>query len=408
MSGGINTGAPAISDPTAVCDPREKVRMNFGETKLEPTDSALGATPPMSLSVILPNFNHAKLIPRALRAYLNQTPPAREIIVIDDGSTDDSVKIIEDFSRRYPAIRLIRHLRNRGVVAAIRSGLDVATGEYVLLGSSDDYVLPRLFGHADTELRANPLAALFCSGVALVSLDNRVIGLRPVTQPCRSRRYLSPADVRRAVRTTDFWFIGGSTVYRRQLLADIGDFDPRLGSITDTLTTRLLAFGHGFCYDPAVLGAYNKDPTSFSARNALSVEASLRLLGAADAWIAEKFAPEDRDEQRRLFGRRMRFGFARLWVVWRDGTLNTDAVSDILGFGPADRTVLAALARVPLVSGLLVLGWMTLRMRPFGALATVQAAWRHLCFKWFGRAAVQREVDEVCRPRVETPVRSVD
>ena len=84
----------------------------------------------MPLSVILPNFNHGKLIPRALGALLNQTPAAKEIIVVDDGSTDDSVKVIEDIARRQPSIRLIRNATNQGIIASVKSALAVATGEY--------------------------------------------------------------------------------------------------------------------------------------------------------------------------------------------------------------------------------------------------------------------------------------
>ena len=200
------------------------------------SNSTMGpAIQPISLSVILPNYNHAKLIPRALHAFLNQTPPAKEIIVIDDGSTDDSVTVIEEIARRHHSIRLIRHAANRGIVAAVKSGLELATGEYLLFGSSDDFVLPGLYGRAHAALTANPDAALFCAGVALVDNDTRVIGLRPVTAPCRRPKYLSPADVRRAIRTSDFWYLGTTTVYRRQALAEIGYFDPRLGSIGDTL-----------------------------------------------------------------------------------------------------------------------------------------------------------------------------
>ncbi len=196
--------------------------MSSAETTLQPADYLIATAHPMSLSVIVPNFNHAKLIPRALRAFLNQAPPAKEIVVIDDGSTDDSVKVIEEFARRYRSIRLIKHQTNQGIVAAVKSGLEVATGEYLLFGSSDDIVLPGLFARAQAALSQNPRAALFCSGVALVDDHNRVIGLRPVTQPCRRTAYLSPADVRRAIRTTDFWYLGTTTVYRRRLLAEIG------------------------------------------------------------------------------------------------------------------------------------------------------------------------------------------
>jgi glycosyltransferase involved in cell wall biosynthesis len=360
---------------------------------MRPDSAMTAASTPISLSVILPNYNHAKLIPRALRAFLNQTPPAREIIVIDDGSTDDSVKVIEEFAQCHHSIRFVRHATNRGIIAAVQSGLEVATGEFLLFGSADDFVFPGLFGRAQSALNENPSAALFCAGVALVDDDDQVIGLRPVTQPCRERGYLSPSDVRRAIRTTDFWYLGTTTIYRRKLLAEIGYFDRRLGSIGDTLANRLLAFRYGFCFDPTVLGAYNKDPTSFSGRSALSVKDSLRLLDTARLWICQNLPEDVREEQQSLFDRRMRFGFARLWVIWRDGKANAEAIADILGFQSFDRKFLSSLARVPLVSGLLVLAWMTIRMRPFGTFAMIEAWRRTLRFKRFGRAAIQRQVD---------------
>ena len=347
----------------------------------------------MPLSVILPNFNHGSLIARALHALANQTPAAREIIVIDDGSTDDSVSVIEALQRRYPSIRLIRNATNQGIVASVKTALEVATGEYLLFASSDDFVLPGLFSHAHAALTANPGAAYFCAGVALMDVEGRVIGVRPVTVPRNDCGYLSPADVRRVIRGTDFWVLGTSTVYRRQLLADIGYFDERLGSLGDVLANRLLAFCHGFCFDPVVLAAYNKDPMSFSARNALSVTESRRFLDAAGTWIAKNLPEDVRDEHGRVFDRRMRFGLARLWIIWRDGQLKTDAIADILNFGTFDRAALRLLARSPFGSNLLVLGWMTLRMPPFSFRAMVAAWWRALRFKWAGRDAVQRKVD---------------
>ena len=68
--------------------------MHLIETTLQPVPAASGRPPAMPLSVILPNFNHGDLIARALGALLDQTPSASEIIVVDDGSTDDSVAVI--------------------------------------------------------------------------------------------------------------------------------------------------------------------------------------------------------------------------------------------------------------------------------------------------------------------------
>jgi glycosyltransferase involved in cell wall biosynthesis len=358
-------------------------------------EAPINPRPAMPLSVILPNFNHGGLIARALQALLDQTPAASEIIIVDDGSTDNSVEVVEALQRRYGSIKLIRNSTNQGIVASVKTALDVASGEYLLFAASDDFVLPGLFSRALAGLTAYPSAAFFCASVALLDSKNRVLGVRPVTAPRSGAGYLSPADVRRVIRKTDFWALGTSTVYRRQLLADIGYFDASLGSLGDALANRLLAFRHGFYFDPAVLAAYNKDPMSFSARNALSVNESRRLLDAASAWIAANLPEDVRDEHGRLFDRRMRFGLARLWVIWRNRQLDADAIADILNFGAFDRAVLGVLARSPFGSNLLVLGWMTLRMPPFGLGALVAAWWRARYFKWFGRAGVEREVNGV-------------
>jgi hypothetical protein len=122
------------------------------------------------------------------------------------------------------------------------------------------------------------------------------------------------------------------------------------------------------------------------------VKDSLRLLDAAGTWIAEKLPEDVRDEHRGLFDRRMRFGFARLWVLWRNGWRETDAIADILNFGAFDRRVLAALSRIPKLSAYLMLGWMTLRMRPFSVRGVAEAWCRARYFGWFCRDATERKI----------------
>jgi glycosyltransferase involved in cell wall biosynthesis len=367
------------------------------------SEAGLDTQPIMPLSVVLPNFNDGKVLPRALRSLLAQKPAAAEIIVVDDGSSDNSVSVVEELQARHPSIRLIRNETNLGIVASVRRALDVATGEFLLCASSDDFVLPGLFDRAFNALRKNPAAAFFCASVALADSRDQIMGIRPVTTPRLSPGYLSPADVRRAIRRTDFWVLGTSTVYRRKLLAEIGYFDPSLGSIGDVLANRLLAFQHGFYFDPAVLGVYNKDPGSFSGRSALSVKNSRQVLDAAQSWMAAKLPEDIREQHARLFDRRMRFGLARLQVIWRSGSLDSDAVSDLLNFGPFDRKVLKVLATVPLISGVLTLGWMALRLRPFGIVGVFAAIWRAYSFKWFGRVAVQRQIDQIASAGETTP-----
>jgi glycosyltransferase involved in cell wall biosynthesis len=337
----------------------------------------------MSLSVILPNYNHAALIPRALRALVAQEPAADEIIVVDDGSTDDSVAVIESFQRLHKSIRLIRQEQNRGITASVKTALDVVNGEFLYLAASDDFVLPGLFSRALSALRENPQAAFFCSGVAMLDPQDRLIGIRPFAFPRFSSGYISPADVRQGIRDTDFWFMGPSLVYRRQRLADIGYFDESLGTICDTLAYRLLAFRFGFCFDPEILAAYRKYADSVSGRNALSVTETNRMLNNAEVWMARTLPADIRDEHSRLFDRRMRFGMARLWVIWRKGRLDSEAVTEILKLQPFDRAVIGFASRVPFISSFLVLAWMAARTRPFGSLALFKA--------WLYQATVNRK-----------------
>ena len=134
---------------------------------------------------------------------------------------------------------------------------------------------------------------------------------------------------------------------------------------------------------------------SFSGRSALSLDDSRRLLAAAASWIAENLPADVRDEHGPLFDRRVRFAFARLWIIWSDGQIKTDEIAALLNFDGPDRAVLTALARLPVGARFLTLSWITLRMRPFGLRAMAEAWWRAFRFRRFGRVAVGRQVDGV-------------
>jgi glycosyltransferase involved in cell wall biosynthesis len=87
----------------------------------------------LSLSVIIPVFNGATYLEEALRSVREQTIRPRQIIVVDDGSTDESARIAESF----PGIELLRQ-KNRGAGAARNTGLDHAQGEWIAFLDADD------------------------------------------------------------------------------------------------------------------------------------------------------------------------------------------------------------------------------------------------------------------------------
>jgi len=84
-----------------------------------------------TLSVIVPNYNHGQLLPACLNAMLRQSVQPHEIIIIDDGSTDNSVEVMEDFVRRYPQIKMYRNEVNCGVLKTLNRAIGLATGDFI-------------------------------------------------------------------------------------------------------------------------------------------------------------------------------------------------------------------------------------------------------------------------------------
>lgn len=93
-----------------------------------------------TVSVIIPTYNRARMVGRAIRSVLNQTYQDFEIIVVDDGSTDDTEGVVRGFND--DRIRYMRHDENKGAAAARNTGIKAALGEYVAFQDSDDEWLP--------------------------------------------------------------------------------------------------------------------------------------------------------------------------------------------------------------------------------------------------------------------------
>jgi glycosyltransferase involved in cell wall biosynthesis len=149
-----------------------------------------------TLSVILPNYNHGRFIGRAVTALLSQERKPDEIIIIDDGSTDDSRDIINAISSTSAIVRVLVNGTNKGVTLSLMRGLDAATATYVYLAAADDWVLPGFFAAALQLLESHPQAALVCGEANLVAgRTGKSLGMRPAVRPSARAAYLAPDAV---------------------------------------------------------------------------------------------------------------------------------------------------------------------------------------------------------------------
>lgn len=100
-----------------------------------------------TVSVIVPLYNAAPFIGEALESIVASTYRPIEVIVVDDGSTDDSLYVAEDFARKHSEVRVI-HQANAGVSAARNHAIRVSNGEYILPVDADDKIAPYYIEHA--------------------------------------------------------------------------------------------------------------------------------------------------------------------------------------------------------------------------------------------------------------------
>src|SRR5580765_3123297 len=105
---------------------------------LRPTTPSPGQGPEApSVSVIITTYNQARFLADAVRSALAQTAPVSDVIVVDDGSTDDPARVVVGF----PEVQLIRQA-NRGLASARNTGWHAARGHYVVFLDADDRLLP--------------------------------------------------------------------------------------------------------------------------------------------------------------------------------------------------------------------------------------------------------------------------
>lgn len=219
-----------------------------------------------SLSVVIPNYNHAQFLPRCLDAMLRQSVPAMEIIVLDDASTDNSVEVIEGFARKHPIVRLVRNERNLGVVANVNRGIDLARGEYVFSAAADDEIVPGFFEKSLSLLAKHPQAALSCT-IGDYREDatglNWHWGVGVVDKPS----YLSPEAMVEAERRGRFYIPPHSVIFKKGALLEVGGFRPELKYTCDWFAWYVAGFRYGICFVPEPLAVFNVLPGSYYQRN---------------------------------------------------------------------------------------------------------------------------------------------
>jgi glycosyltransferase involved in cell wall biosynthesis len=322
----------------------------------------------LRLSAILPNFNHGGVIGEAIRALAEQIPAADEIIVVDDGSTDDSIEILERLCKTYATLRVIRLRTNQGAIAALITGFREARGKYIYFGAADDVTRPGLFAAMLAALDRYPQAAFACCEAMVIEAGTGHIGYRPPVRPAYRRAFFEPRKVAALLRRIDNWILPGAALVRRDVVAEAGGFDPTLQAFADGFLFRHLALKHGFCFVPWLGLTWRASAAGLSRAQASDPLGSMSTLSMAIARIRRD--PVFPDWYPELLARRWRFGIGRLASNTRPMNLT---VLRYVARGPIGRVLLTAAAAIGGPAGrIAAVGWLALQERPISLIGLVK------------------------------------
>lgn len=222
----------------------------------------------LSVSVVVPAYNAAPYIGEAITSVLCQTEPDLECIVVDDGSTDDTVAVVKAFTD--PRIRLIRQ-PNQGLAGARNVAIRAALGEFVALLDADDRWEPTFLTATLETMRTRPEAGATYCGFAYMDGRGHPTGV--------VRHRIVPPDAVHRELLLGNWMSACAVVVRRAWYAKAGGFDTDLRACEDTdMWLRLSKLGCRFVGTDAVLVWYRRTGTSMSDDPDRMAKARLRVL----------------------------------------------------------------------------------------------------------------------------------
>ena len=201
----------------------------------------------MDVSVVIPSYNQGRFIAESVESALSQTLPPSEVIVVEDGSTDETSRVLSGFGSR---VRTIHHSENRGLAATRNTGIAAASGDVVAFLDADDVWLPRKLELQVARLSADPGLGLVCCAVEEVDATGRQLSVRRGG----AEGWIAP-DLARYDGT--LVYAAGSTAFvPRHVFDRVGTFDTALTTSQDWDLCFRIAVSYRVGFVPEVLVRY--------------------------------------------------------------------------------------------------------------------------------------------------------
>jgi len=254
----------------------------------------------MKISVVIPTYNYAGYLPAAIESVLSQERLPDEIIVVDDGSTDNTREVVAPYE---PRVRYF-YQKNAGLSAARNTGTRLASGDWVAYLDSDDLWKPGKLRDQEKAVNEVPGAVLAYTGVVFLNPDGSISDGGPAVPPER----VWPALRARNMITAS------SSMARREAVLEAGGFNEALRSCEDwDMWVRLKPWG-AFVAAPERLAVVRLTPQSMSSN-------AQRMIDNMEAILEDTLLQGLHGFSRRCWKRRIR-SVAQMHAAITDGAFS--------------------------------------------------------------------------------------
>jgi hypothetical protein len=218
-------------------------------------------------SVVIICYNHGRYLPEAIESVLAQSLENVEVLVVDDGSTDDTAEV----ASRYPTVRSIRQ-RNQGMAAARNTGLRACRGRYVCFLDADDRLLPDALRMGAESLEKHVECAFVSGHHRLIDAEGRPMPTE--VRPCvREEHY-------RTLLERNYIGMHATVLFRREALERVSGFDPSLRACDDYDSyLRIASRMAVHCHD-GLVAEYRQHESNTSLNWGLMLQSTVRPLRA--------------------------------------------------------------------------------------------------------------------------------
>ena len=226
------------------------------------------------VSIIVPCYNQGRFLRYALDSALAQTYPNVEVVVVNDGSTDDTSEVARSYGDR---IVLVEQ-ENAGLSAARNSGILASSGEFIVLLDSDDVLLTECVSLRASHLIENPSVGIVAGYYREIDESGEMLPRLP-----EIRRISAQAHYYQAVKRN--WGPPVGWTIRRSALEDCGMFDIALRSCEDWDLLIRITRRFDLAYEPTATALYRQLPGQMSRNHLVMLDAASKVL-AKNAAVA--------------------------------------------------------------------------------------------------------------------------